>query len=122
MEELYHLGDERVVALVSADRAFTFFALRRSVVALRVFAINTHAAAAPGAGDLDQALGGRAAFDALAAFAHDSEKRFDAVNAVPEKVRMRLLEVTGAGGFRAQDLADGTIADGLRGFAVAERG
>src|SRR5216117_1682374 len=110
-----------MVTVVGADRGFAFFAFRRSVVALRILAIHAHASAFPGPGDLDQAVGGCAPFDALAACAHDGEKRLNPMDAVPEKVGMRFFQVTGTGGLGAQDLADGTVADGLGVFSVAER-
>src|SRR6266542_2850904 len=110
-----------MVSVVRTDRAFPLFPLRRSAVAFRVFAINPHTAAFPDSCDLDQAVAGRAALDAFATRAHDGEERFDAVDAIPEKVRMRLFQVTRAGRFRAQNFADGTVAHGLCGFAVTQR-
>src|SRR5439155_5262139 len=110
-----------MIALVSADRAFAFIALCGSAVAFRIFPINADASALPGAGDLDPPVAGRAAFDALTTGAHHREQRFDAMDAIPEQVGVRLFERAWTPCFRAEDFADGTVAHGLRVPAVAER-
>src|SRR5438034_2352987 len=91
-EEFYHLGDKRVIAVVGANRAFAFLTLRSPPIAFRVFPINAHAPAFPNAFDLDQAVAVGDALDAFATGAHDCEERFDAVDAVPEKVGMRFIQ------------------------------
>jgi hypothetical protein len=60
--------------------------------------IDAGAFVVPGAGDLDFAVVGGAAFDAEAAGAHGGEKGFDAVDAVPEEVGVGGFEASGAAG------------------------
>src|SRR5439155_24353749 len=120
-EEFYHLGDKRVIAIVGAHRAFAFLTLGRTTITFRIFPIDARAPTFPDAFDLDQAVAGGAALDAFATGAHHREERFDAVNAVPEKVGMRFFQVARTGRFRAQNFADRPVADRLGVLAVSKR-
>src|SRR5882672_2233711 len=120
-EEFDDFGDKRMITIVSANFTLALFAPGSAPVGFRVFAIDADASTVPRAGHLNQPVAGRAALHALAPRAHDREKRFDAVNAIPEKIGRRLFQVAGTPGFRDQHVADGTIPDGLCVFAETER-
>src|SRR5262249_30569798 len=96
--ELANLDDQRLVAGVLADRDDALAAEDKSAVSRRAVADaakRADAAVLPHAGGDVGVLRVRARH-ALAAGAHDRVQRLDAVDAVPEKIRVMRLEAARA--------------------------
>ena len=94
-EEVDDLVEQRLVAIEATDFSGLAFGVgggaRVAFAGVAGFAEDAGAIAVPGAGDLDFAIVGGAAFDGEAAGAHGGEEGFDSVDAIPEEV--------GVGGF-----------------------
>ena len=83
LKHLNGFNDQRSVAIVDADRTFTFGALGGSSVTF-AFSKNAGATSFPRANNLDLAVVRGLTHHAFAAFTHHGKKRFAAVHAVPK--------------------------------------